>query len=329
MSAQELIEAAASVLGDRAARNAPLGARTTYRVGGPAALWMEARGETDLALAAQAAAAAPGLPILVVGRGSNLLVADAGFPGLAITLGPGFGSLELPAAGPSTGRSDDPLGARVVVKAGGAASLPVLARRAAGAGLRGLEWAVGVPGSVGGAVRMNAGGHGCDLAASLVRARVADLARGGAPEWVEAGRLALGYRQSSLEAHQVVVGAELATTRGDRAMAEAEIAGIVRWRRDNQPGGPNAGSVFSNPAGDAAGRLIEAAGLKGRRLGSAEVSTKHANFIQADDGGSADDVRGLVTAVQHQVEATFGVRLNPEVRFVGFAPDLTLNWRSS
>jgi UDP-N-acetylmuramate dehydrogenase len=118
----------------------------------------------------------------------------------------------------------------------------------------------------------------------------------------------------------VVVAAEFAVARGDRQAAEAEVAQIVRWRREHQPGGPNAGSVFTNPAGDAAGRLVDAAGLKGYRLGSAAVSTKHANFIQADEGGSADDVRTLIAFVRQRVLEQTGVLLQTEVHLVGY-PD--------
>jgi UDP-N-acetylmuramate dehydrogenase len=118
-----------------------------------------------------------------------------------------------------------------------------------------------------------------------------------------------------------VVWAELALDAGDRTEAEALIAEIVRWRREHQPGGANAGSVFTNPPGDYAGRLIDAAGAKGLRHGSAEVSTKHANFIQADEGGSADDVLALMRAVQARVLERSGIRLEPETRLVGFDPE--------
>ncbi|HEX2047004.1 MAG TPA: UDP-N-acetylmuramate dehydrogenase [Acidimicrobiales bacterium] len=296
------VAAAAAILGDRARRDVPLGPFTTYGVGGPAALLLEGCGREDLELARRAVAAAGGrLPVLVIGRGSNLLVADRGFPGLAITLGDAFARIEP--------------GERTV-RAGGAASLPVLARRTAAVGLRGLEWAVGVPGSVGGAVRMNAGGHGSDVRASLVRAWVFDLADG--EREVAAGELGLGYRRSDLGPSQIVVAAEFAVVPGDRAEAEAEIAGVVRWRREHQPGGSNAGSVFANPEGDSAGRLIDAAGLRGHRRGSAYVSPKHANFVQVDEGGSADDVRGIITEVQAAVKERFGVTLELENRLVGF-----------
>jgi UDP-N-acetylmuramate dehydrogenase len=198
--------------------------------------------------------------------------------------------------------------------------LPVVARRTAALGLTGFEWAVGVPGSIGGAVRMNAGGHGSDMAAVLRGVRVLDL-RTGEDGSVSVAELDLRYRHSSVASHQVVLEAELRLAVGDRATAEAAISEIVRWRRAHQPGGPNAGSVFTNPAGDSAGRLIDAAGLKGHRVGTAVVSTKHANFIQADEGGSADDVLALMTEVRRAVRRRTGIDLVPETRLVGFGPD--------
>ncbi|HVF32164.1 MAG TPA: UDP-N-acetylmuramate dehydrogenase [Acidimicrobiales bacterium] len=296
------VVAAATHLGARARRDVPLGPMTTYRVGGPAALFVELATEDDVA-AVRAAVSATGVPVLVVGNGSNLLVADRGFAGLALHLAGAFADHEVLG------------GARV--RAGGAVSLPVLARRTAAAGLTGFEWAVGVPGTIGGAVRMNAGGHGSDVSRSLVRFRFADLLGG---DDGEAGPEALGYsyRHSTIEAHQVVLWAELELAAGDRRAAEAEIAEVVRWRREHQPGGQNAGSVFTNPPGDSAGRLIEAAGLKGHRRGSAFVSPKHANFFQADAGGSADDVRALIEEVRQRVEEETGTPLVPELRMIGF-----------
>ena len=303
-------ERAAKLLGARVRRNVPLGPLTTYRVGGPAALFLEAADEADLERA-RTAVSQTGIPVLLVGRGSNLLVADRGFPGLAVVLGEGFATIEIEGGD---------------VRAGGAVSLPVLARRTAAVGLTGFEWAVGVPGSVGGAVRMNAGGHGSDVAASLVSARIVDLAgaRGGEPELtgdVLADRLGLGYRRSALTPTSVVVEARFALRPGDREASEREIAEIVRWRREHQPGGSNAGSVFANPPGDSAGRLVEAAGLKGFRRGSAYVSPKHANFVQVDDRGSADDVRALIEEVARVVLEKTGVRLELENHLVGFAPE--------
>jgi UDP-N-acetylmuramate dehydrogenase len=297
------VERAAALLGDLARRDVALGPLTTYRVGGPAALFVEVAGDDDLARVAEAVGTT-GIEVLVVGKGSNLLVADAGFPGLAVVLGDAFAEVDVDGT---------------VVRAGGATPLPVLARKTVAAGLTGLEWAVGVPGSVGGGVRMNAGGHGSDMAASLRRVRVLDLATG-EDGVVPVAALELGYRRSAVTSSHVVVWAELALEPGDADTGAAELAEIVRWRREHQPGGQNAGSVFTNPPGDAAGRLVELAGCKGLRRGSAHVSDKHANFIQADPDGRADDVAALIVEVQARVAAATGVHLQAELRLIGF-PD--------
>ncbi|MGZ4718065.1 MAG: UDP-N-acetylmuramate dehydrogenase [Acidimicrobiales bacterium] len=297
----EAIERAAARLGPRARRDVPLGPSTTYRVGGPAALFVEVDDEETLEVLAEAVRTT-GVPVLVVGRGSNLLVADAGFAGVAVVLGERFAQVEID-------------GDRVT--AGGAAALPVVARRTAAAGLCGFEWAVGVPGSIGGAVRMNAGGHGSDMAEVLVGVRVLDL-EAGEDVQVPAADLDLGYRRSAIGPSQVVLTADLQLERGDRARSEALIADIVRWRREHQPGGPNAGSVFTNPPGDSAGRLVDEAGARGLRLGSAQVSPKHANFIQADEGGRAADIVALMVEVRRRVEAHAGIHLEIETRLAGF-----------
>jgi UDP-N-acetylmuramate dehydrogenase len=233
------------------------------------------------------------------------LVADGGFDGVVVSLATGFDGLAIEGT---------------EVRAGASLALPVLARRTASAGLHGLEWAVGVPGSVGGAVRMNAGGHGSDTATTLVRYRWVDLHTGLVDE-APAERLAFGYRHAALAATDVVVSAVFALESGDPGEGKRTIDEIVAWRRAHQPGGSNAGSVFTNPPGDSAGRLIEACGLKGFRIGSAEVSPRHANFIQADPDGSADDVRRLIGHVQAEVTAATGVELRTEVRLVGFSDD--------
>jgi UDP-N-acetylmuramate dehydrogenase len=283
-------------------RDVPIGPLTTYRVGGAAALFITIDSDDDLEEAI-AAVRAERVPVLVVGKGSNLLVADRGFDGLAVVLGDSFADVVVDGT---------------TASAGGGAALPVVARRTAAAGLTGFEWAVGVPGSIGGAVRMNAGGHGSDMAASLVRVRVVDLASG-EDEWMAAASLDLAYRHSAIQPSQLVVRAELALEPGNAADAEATIASIVRWRRENQPGGQNAGSVFTNSPDDSAGRLIDAAGCKGLRVGSAVVSDKHANFFIADNGGRADDVYALMTEVRRRVHAVHGIWLEPETRLIGFA----------
>ena len=302
MTADQAVAKAAEMLGDRAARDAPLGRRTTYRVGGVAALAVELESRGDLELVSQAVQQS-GVEVLVVGKGSNLLVADSGFRGLVLFVG---------GAGPWG--EFDVRGEEVLSGAG--VSLPVLARRTAAAGRAGLEWAVGVPGSVGGAVRMNAGGHGSDVASHLVEAEVFDLGTGRSSSKT-ADDLQMRYRHSALRPEELVVTATFRTVAGDPSASLAAIEEIVRWRRENQPGGQNAGSVFINPEGDSAGRIVDASGCRGMRLGSAEVSPRHANFIQADPNGRSGDVFALIREVQRRVKDHLGVELVPEVRLVG------------
>ncbi len=300
----ELTARLVAALGPKVRPEEALAPRCTYGVGGAARVLVTIEDRHDLDQLAAVIGPRP-TPTLVVGRGSNLLVADQGFDGVAVVLGRGFAGLELRADG---------------LVAGAAVALPVLARRSVTAGLRGFEWAVGVPGSLGGAVMMNAGGHGSDLAASLVEVEVGNLHEAGSARWVPAAALNLRYRHSTLGPADIVLRARLRLTPGDPDEARVLLDEIVAWRRAHQPGGPNAGSVFTNPPGDSAGRLIEAAGAKGRRHRSAEVSTKHANFIQADQGGSAADVFELMRLIQQQVVASGGPLLQPETRLVGFPP---------
>ncbi len=250
-----------------------------------------------------------GLPVVVLGRGSNLLVADAGFVGIVVS-----------AAAITDGFEIDVESARV--RAGSAVALPVLARQTAAYGLTGFEWAVGVPGSVGGAVRMNAGGHGSDMAAVLVSISIArfDSPTPSRTETMVAADLGLRFRGSALDPHDLVLDATLQLAHGDRESAEAEISEIVAWRRAHQPGGQNAGSVFVNPVPGrvSAGELIDDLGLRGLRVRTARISDKHANFIQADEGGSADDVHELMLLVRDRVASATGFVLRSEIRLLGF-----------
>ncbi len=287
----------------RVTRDAPSADLTTYRCGGPLAVLVRAGREDDLRAISHAVKRGP-VAVLVVGRGSNLLVADGGFDGVAVLLDGAFEALDIDRG---AGR----------LRAGAAVALPVLARRAAAAGVGGLEFYVGIPGSVGGAVRMNAGGHGAETADVIVGARVFDLADAHAHDVTRAD-LGLGYRRSALTATAVVVGADFRGRADDPEACAERIDDVVRWRREHQPGGQNAGSVFTNPPGDAAGRLIDAAGCKGLRVGGVVVSEKHANFFVAEPGAKAADVAGLVELVRARVEAASGVRLETELRFVGF-----------
>lgn len=297
-----------ATLGAQVEPDAPLGPLTTWRVGGPAAALVRVEQVADLA--AVASALDTDVPRLVLGRGSNVLVADAGFAGVVLVLGPAFESVAV-AAGPDDGAG--------TVTAGGATPLPVLARRLAAAGWGGLEFYVGIPGSVGGAVRMNAGGHGCETVTVLLDAAVADLAGDGRPGRRTVDALGLGYRTSALRDDDVVVDARFTVRRTDPDAAQDELRGIVRWRTEHQPGGANAGSVFRNPPGDAAARLIDReCDLRGLRVGGAVVSEKHANFIQAGPGATAADVHQLIARVRERVEMATGVRLETEVHEIGF-----------
>ena len=284
----------------------PIGVLSTYRVGGSAARFVRAINSDEMRQVATAVAVARtngnDIPVLVVGRGSNLLVADSGFGGLALQLGPGFDSVDIDG---------------IEVRVGGAASLPVVARQSAAAGLTGFGWAVGVPGSVGGAIRMNAGGHGSDMSATLMEVSTLDMATG-IERTRPAGELAFGYRSSILLPTEVVTSANLRLALGGRASCEKRIEDLVRWRRANQPGGRNAGSVFTNPLGDSAGRLIDTADGRGLRVGTAEVSKKHANFIQVDEGGSALDVALLMAEIVRLVHEVHEVHLESETVLAGF-----------
>ncbi len=285
----------------RVLADGPLGALSTYRVGGTAGVVVEVGTADDLRTLARTVAR-EGWEVVVVGLGSNLLVADAGFDGLAIRLGTAFAITRIE---------------HTRVHVGGATPLPVVARQCAAAALGGFSWAVGVPGSIGGAVRMNAGGHGSDMSEVLRGTDIVDLATGN--HWnAGLGDLRLGYRTSALTSANVVVEVELGLRQSTRESEEQLIREVVTWRRRNQPGGANTGSVFTNPPGDSAGRLVDDAGCKGLRMGSASVSVLHANFIQADPGGSADDVMSLMVEVARRVESHSGIRLLPETHFVGF-----------
>lgn len=278
-----------------------LASLTTYRFGGPARFYAEVTTRQDLARILATLAVDP-IDVLVVGRGSNLVVADEGFDGLALKLGGDF--LDVAFAGDE-------------VTAGGAVPLPRLARAAAKEGRAGLEFLVGVPGSVGGAVAMNAGCFGSETADWLLEAEVVDLTTGATRTPDPAG-LDHRYRHSNVRSHELVVTATFRTEPGERGLAEEKMREITRWRKETQPGGTyNAGSVFKNPEGDAAGRLIDAAGLKGVTVGGASVSHRHANFFVATEEARAQDVYDLVHLVRARVAAHAGVMLEPEIRFAG------------
>ena len=296
---------AASILraacGDRLRTDFPLAPLTTFRIGGPAALYLEPESDHDLAAAGRAVVEG-GVPVVVLGKGSNVLVADAGFAGLVLRLGRGYRWCA---------RDGDRL------TAGGAMPLPALAGIALRHRLSGLEFGVAIPATLGGAVWMNAGAHGHEVAEAVESVEVFRL-RTGALEAVLAADAGFHYRRSAMGEDTVVVGAHLRLVTGDPVAIRTSMDEARDWRRATQPlAEPNCGSVFTNPHGLHAAQLIEAAGAKGRRVGGATVSTKHANFIVAEPGASAADVVALMAEVRAMVESDAGVLLEPEVRLVG------------
>ncbi|MGD0853949.1 MAG: UDP-N-acetylmuramate dehydrogenase [Acidimicrobiales bacterium] len=299
MSLEELIE----VGGARVREHAPFGARTTYRVGGTVRAFVTLASRADLEELGPLMSRS-GLEMFVLGNGSNLLVADGEHEVLGVHLVGEFEELHT---------RDE--GDVVVVDAGAGLDLPIAARRLAKSGVAGFEWAVGVPGSFGGAAVMNAGGHGSDMAASLESVTV--WHDGTTRTWSKEP-LDFGYRHSALRRDDLVTSVRLHLRAGDSETSQERIREIVRWRREHQPGGANAGSAFRNPEGDHAGRLIEAAGCKGLRIGTAVVSEKHANFIIADADGKGNDVYELITTVRELVRESTGVELVSEHRFLGF-----------
>ncbi len=310
------LEAAAAELAarcpGRASRDLPLAPLTTFRLGGPAALFLRAETVADLA-ALGGVLAATRLPLLVVGRGSNLLIADAGWPGVVLHLGQRFRRIEIDGT---------------EMEVGAATPLPGLAARSAAASLGGIAFAVAIPGSVGGGVRMNAGAHGTELADRLVWADVLQLtdSRAGqvaaappaGPVRLKPDQLGFGYRRSALPPGAVVTAARFALAPAQEATVRAEIDEARRWRRDNQPvNQPNCGSVFANPPEMAAGRALELLGMKGERCGGAQVSQVHANFIVAADGASSADVLALIRRAMRRARDQLGVTLRTEVQLVG------------
>jgi UDP-N-acetylmuramate dehydrogenase len=292
-------------LGDRVRSEVPLAPLTTFRIGGPAALYVEPENDEDLSVVHRAVRES-GLPFVVVGKGSNLLIADRGFAGIVLRLGKGYRW---------AARDRDRL------RAGGAMPLPALAGVALRHGLGGLEFGVAIPATLGGAVKMNAGAHDAEMGDVVARVDLFRILDG---ERVTVGvdEAGFSYRASALPDDAVVLAATLQLHDREPGAIRAGMEDARAWRRRTQPlAEPNCGSVFTNPPGAHAAALIEAAGLKRARIGGAAVSGKHANFIVADPGASAADVVALIALVQERVAADSGVRLEPEVRFVGSFDD--------
>jgi UDP-N-acetylmuramate dehydrogenase len=293
------IEAACAAAGLPVERGRSLARQTTLGVGGPAALYVAC---DDLGAVRTVARALADTPLFVLGKGSNTLVGDGGVDAVVLRLGAGHKWLR---------REGD------LVEAGAGEAMPALAAWAAREGLAGLEFAAGIPATVGGSVRMNAGAHGGDVAGRLVSIDVV-LAGSGDLVTLPPGALGFGYRRSSLPARSVVVAARWQLSPDDPAAIRGRLDELRAWRRRTQPlRERSCGSTFTNPPGDSAGRLVEAAGLKGFAVGGARVSDKHANFVVTAPGALAADVRRLVVTVRDRVLTESGVLLEPEVRLVG------------
>jgi len=283
----------------------PMARHNSWRVGGRADLYVRAQ-STAVLKQAVLTARANALPCLLLGRGTNVLVADAGVRGLVVHVEcDGYTIIE---------REDT-----AILSAEAGASLRLLANSLARQGWAGLEWAVGVPSAMGSAVVNNAGAHGACIADNLVRAVVLDAA--GAETSVEAAAMDFSYRHSRFkgqpEPREVILSAELLLRREEPAGVLARARKYNEHRRRTQPSDPSAGSVFQNPPNDFAGRLVEAAGLKGTRSGGAMISTVHANFFVNTGTATAADLLALIQLAQMQVYERFGVRLSTEVELVG------------
>ena len=295
-------------IGVKTSRDEPLARFTTMRVGGPADLFATVHNAHELRALVRFARTRD-LPHFILGRGSDLVIADAGIRGLVI---------QVRAEG---SRAD---GERYTAEAG--VQMARAATETQRAGLTGLEFGLAIPGTIGGAVWANAGAHDADVAAVLESARV--LAADGSESVVLAADLALSYRDSRFKQadhatdpgapRDVVIDATFRLAPADPETIKGRLDDIRHWRQAHQPLGlPSAGSVFRNPPGDSAGRLIDDAGLKGTRIGGAVVSEKHANFIVNDEKGQAADVRRLAERVQAEILARTGVSLAFEIEFVG------------
>jgi UDP-N-acetylenolpyruvoylglucosamine reductase len=273
---------------------------TTVGIGGPAKAF--ARPETLAELEETLAwASERELPVATIGLGSNLLVADDGFDGLVLKLAGELATAEID-------------GERLV--AGGGAANAVCLHRTRAAGLGGFEFACAIPGTVGGGVWMNAGAYGTDWAAILERALVVD---GGGSCWLEPAELGLSYRHSDLRQGQIVARADFRLTPRPEGEIKAKVAELQSLRKAAQPTNKRTfGSVFQNPIHElTAGRMLEACGLKGHRIGGAQISPRHANFVENADGARAEDAIALMAEARRRAHEQFGVELEHEVVFLG------------
>lgn len=282
-------------------RDGAIAPLTSYRLGGPADILFEASNADDLAALGEAARTSV-LPVLVVGRGSNMLVADGGVRGIVVRLGAGFRWSHVDGS---------------TIGAGAAMPLPSLATLAMHEKLTGFEFAVAIPASLGGAVRMNAGAHGHEISDVVDSAEVFSL-QTGQTTTIRTEQAGFAYRTSALPHDGIVISARLGLSPGDPARIAAAMDEAKEWRRTTQPLNlPNGGSVFRNPPGDYAARLVESVCGKGMREGGARISEVHANFIVADQSARAADVYSLIRRIQAMVAETTGVQLELELKLVG------------
>lgn len=302
---EALATAIAQSTGLAVRRDEPLSSHTTMRIGGPADLLVVVNSLEDLATLA-ALARQHRVPFLLLGGGSNVLVSDRGVRGLVVV---------------NACRSIERRDGNVIWAESGV-NLAGLARQAMRWGLSGLEWCVSVPGTVGGAVVGNAGAHGAAVADNLLRATLLDP-KGALAEW-PAARFHYSYRNSALKStirasgpHPVVLSAAFQLNEADPGEMEARAAGFLAHRRATQPVEPSAGSMFQNPPGDYAGRILESLGFKGRSLGNAAFSTLHSNFIVNHGGATAADVLALIDDARQTAWQSLGIELTPEILFVG------------
>lgn len=299
------LDPAALAPGVRVRRDEPLARHTSMRVGGPADLFCEVESEQALAALVRAARAAH-LPVFLLGGGTNLIVGDRGVRGVTVKLGRSFARTEWVA--------EDGSGAAVI--AGAAANFKRVVLEISERGYRGVEFGEGIPGTIGGGVRMNAGAFGGEIADVTVAIRGVNAA--GELVRIPRAQLGFAYRRLDLPRGFAVTALEMRVERGEPEAIARAIAEAKRKRGRHQPlGQPNAGSIFKNPSGDFAGRLIELCALKGLRVGAAQVSPQHANFIVNTGGATASEVRDLMREVRDTVWRRRGVWLEPEVRLVG------------
>lgn len=282
----------------------PLGRYTTMKIGGPADYFLEI-GQRAALVQTLRLLKRHRIPFYLLGKGSNTLVSDLGVRGAVIRLSGDFLQLEW--------EEDHE---RIFATVGAAYPVTRLVRESARRGYSGLEFAEGIPGSVGGALVMNAGAYGTEME-KLVD-RVEGVSPAGELVSFERKELAFSYRDSHLPVGTVVTSVRMHLAKGDAMDVTSRVRQLVVKRKKSQPSGyPNSGSMFRNPVGDYAGRLIEAAGLKGKRIGKAEISKQHANFIVNLGGAKAGDVKSLMENARNEVQKQFGIELIPEVRWLG------------